>query len=125
MDLADFDLKGNAEAGFEFTLYNPYTGEDTEIKISVVGSDSKAYRQAKAEAMRESIKGGVVDTDAVSAKVYAKCITGWSGFAENGKDLPFNPDTAEDILNRYPWVMDQVAAKVDNRLNFTKPPKKK
>jgi len=124
MDLANYNLSGNAEAGFSFFLVDPITGKNTDVEFTVFGSDSRHYRRAKTNAIRESIKGSTMTEDEISAKVYAQCVKGWSGLSEKGKDIAFDTETTYHRFNKYPWIMDQVSAKIENRLNFTKPPKK-
>jgi hypothetical protein len=126
MDIFDFDLTTGAERGFTFNLRNPLTGEKTDAEITVVGSDSKAYRRAKTEAMREAVKAdGAFDDDEFSASVYSKCVTAWSGVnGRDGEPLECTAENAKQVMTDLPWFMDQVGGQIDKRSNFTKPAEK-
>ena len=125
MNLFDLDLKGNAEAGFKMLVKNPITNEDTDCTISIVGSDSKAYRKARANSIREAMKvGGDIDTDKASAEIYAKCITGWTGMSGPDGEIKYSEEKALELLMQFSWLSDQVGIVIESRLNFTKPPKK-
>ena len=129
MELFDYDLAKNAESGFTMKVRSPLTGEETDAVIELVGSDSKTYRRVRAEVMRKHAKLAsedkeyIADADQVNAEVYSKCITGWSGMTGEGKEIEFSESKAFELLSQFNWLCDQVANAVDNRLNFTKPPK--
>ena len=123
MDIANLDLRKNAEAGLDLVINHPLTGDETDIIISVVGSDSRQYRQAYAEEIRRAYTEKP-SHDESDARVYSQCITGWSGIEENGKEVEFSPEAALNIFSKYQWICDQVGLAVDARANFTKPPKK-
>ena len=123
MDLNDFDLCRDADDGFEMIVKNPRTGKPTDIKISVIGSDSKTYRAAKSKIFRKAASSDV-DTDDLSAEVYAACVTGWSGVNRGGKDIDFSYEAALSLFTDLPWLMDQVGVAVETRANFTKEPAK-
>lgn len=129
INLEDFDLTTDAERGFDLTLKDPYTGKSTDVVFSVIGSDSRAYRSAKAEAFRANLKtaredGEQEDADELNARIYAKCVRNWEGLSLKGQPLEYSPENALTVLKRFPWISDQIAAAVENRLNFTKPPEK-
>lgn len=125
MNIFEYDLSTAAEEGFTLTLRDPLTGKDTDAEITVIGSDSKAYRRAKAEAMRKAAKAKDSDTDELSADVYAACIKDWDNLTdEKGEPIPFSQEKARELLGRFPWFMDQVGYAVDTRGNFMKPVEK-
>lgn len=123
MDLSLFDLSKDADSGFKMTVVDPKTNEPTDASIYVIGSDSKVYRSAKAKIYRKAAREDV-DADELSAEVYSNCITGWSGLQDKGEDIEFNHEAALNLLNRLPWLMDQVSFAVETRSNFTKKPAK-
>ena len=121
MDISQFDYQASAEAGYTFALKHPETGEDTDITITVLGSDSKEYRKAfTAEVRRANEAEGETDADESNARVYSKCVTGWDGLEENGKAIKCTTENAYRVLERYTWIAKQVAAAVEKRANFTK-----
>ena len=125
MDITDLDLTAAAESGFKFVLYHPVTEKDTDIEFEVYGSDSKRYRKARAEAQRKAMLDpeSKLSTDDLSAYIYARCIKAWKNIEEHEKEIVFSVEAAEDLFKRRLWILDQVAAKVDNRVNFTMPTK--
>jgi hypothetical protein len=125
MNLFDLDLKSDAEAGFKMLVKHPVTNKDTDCTISVVGSDSKVYRKARADSIREAMKkGGDIDTDEASAEIYAKCITGWIGMSGPDGEIKYSEEKALELLMRFSWLCDQLGIVIESRLNFTKPLKK-
>lgn len=136
MDISKYDYQAGAESGFTLTLKEPeLTVEkdkkgkavrsyyaDTDIRITVLGADSKAYRKAFTAEIRRGKDEAEADVDESNARVYSKCITGWEGIEENGKPVKFSEDAAFDLLNRYRWITDQVAEAVEKRANFMTPP---
>ena len=128
MNLFDYDLTANADAGFSMKVRSPLTGEESDAVIHLVGSDSKSYRRVRTEVMRKHAKLGsedkdyVADVDTVNAEVYSKCITGWDGMSGPDGLIEFSEVKALELLTKFAWLCDQVAGAVDNRLNFTKLP---
>lgn len=122
MDLSKYDLCAAADSGFEMVVRDPYSGKETDAKITVIGSDSKVYRAAKSVAYREAAEGK--SEEEISAKVYSKCITSWEGMSD-GKDLiEFSEEKAFEVLLKLTWLMDQVGLAVEKRSNFMKKPEK-
>ena len=125
MNIFDYDLTTAAEEGFTLTLRDPISGEKTDAEITVIGSDSKTYRRAKAEAMRKVAKSQDSDPDEVSADVYAACVKGWDNLTDDkGKPIPFSQEKSRELLVKFPWLMDQIGMAVDSRANFMKPVEK-
>lgn len=122
MDIAQYDYQAGAESGFTFTVKHPESKEDTDIRITVMGADSKAYRKA----FTAEIRRGQDDPDAdeSNARIYSKCIIGWEGIEENGKPVKFSQEKAYEILDRYRWITAQIAEVVEKRANFMTPPEK-
>ena len=119
MDISQFNYRASAEAGYTFTLKHPETGEDTDITITVIGADSKAYRNAFVNELRKNADKESVDTIATDASVYSKCISAWTNIEENGEALECTQENAFKLLENYPWITLQVAEAVESRVNFT------
>lgn len=125
MDLAKFDLKSNAEKGSDVKIMNPIDNTETDIVVSVVGSDSARYRNANIAAMVEvpyDDKMPTVEKAAAVTKrsslVLAACVTAWSGIDVNGKSLEYTPAAALEVLAQYDWIADQLGDHIKNRENF-------
>lgn len=126
MDLANYDLAAKAEAGSEVKILDPVNGEPTDIIITVVGADSKTYRNAVALAAYE-YKIGDDDSkmlerlEAVISRQYstlAACTTGWEGIEIDGKPLEFNRTNALELYTRFDWLAQVVFDHIRKRENF-------
>lgn len=124
MNLSDYDLSANATRGFEMVVRDPITDKPTDAVISIIGSDSKTYRKVKNETLRRVAKGDDLDADQISAAVYTACVTGWRDLSVDGKPLEYSVEAANDLLVRFPWLMDQIGTAVESRSNFTRPSEK-
>jgi hypothetical protein len=125
MDLANFDLKANADRGFDVAVTNPIDDSETDIIVSVVGSDSARYRNANIAAMVEIPLDDSMPTaervDAVTRRaslILAACVTGWVGIEVDGKVLELTEASAVELLAQYDWIADQLSEKIKNRENF-------
>ncbi len=127
MELTNYDLAADAENGFSLELIDPKTGKKAGVTIEVIGSDSKVYRKAKNDSLRRMSKaikdGKEIDNDVESVKLYAPCVTGWSGFTWGGESFEYSKDNAVKLLTQFGWIIDQVSVAVEKRSNFTKKPK--
>lgn len=128
MDLANYDLSAKAEAGSEVKILDPKSGEPTDIVITVVGSDSKTYRNAVALAAYEHKMGGDDDSEmlerleTVISRQYstlAACTTGWEGIELDGETLEFSRENALKLYSRFDWISQDVFVHIKNRENFT------
>lgn len=122
MDLSKYDLCAAADSGYDMVVRDPYTGKPTDAVISLIGSDSKVYRAAKSVAFREAAEDK--GEEEISAKVYSKCITGWSGMSDGKELIEFSEEKAFDVFLSLTWLMDQVGLAVEKRANFMQKPEK-
>ncbi len=118
MNINDFDLKAKAERGLTVTLMHPIEkGVELDAKVSIVGIDSKAYRQATAKMKR--LDNATDEQKAkAGAKLLASITTGWEGIEEDGKELVFSFDNAVSLYLKYDWIADQILAKAYDRKAF-------
>jgi hypothetical protein len=125
----DLDSLKVTEDAVDLPIYNPITGERTDITIKVIGQDSEEYKQkARAlykRALKKAPKGDLAklnddDDEAFAVKLRAAHIKGWENMTEKGKALPFSVEAAEHVIRNYPVIADQVAEFVADRANFMK-----
>jgi hypothetical protein len=132
--MADLEAVATASAqseqGVTFTVYqpddNPYKGPDgKDVTISVVGKESKAYRDAENIITRRALKKRRQITEPEELRqnridLAVACITGWSGW-ENGKQpLPFTAENARKLL-AHRHILEQVEEAIGaHAANFTK-----
>lgn len=123
MDLSQYDLTANAEKGFDYVVKDPISGKATDATVTVMGSDSKAYRRIRNEITREVARSGKdIDADDLSCRIYAECITGWSGLSDGKGLIEYSKEAASKLMNDLPWLMDQIGLAVEKRANFTVKP---
>ena len=122
-DLATLDTAKVAEEGAELLVSHPTTGEDLGIKIVLIGTDSKTFRDiSKIRAtMALKKKTREIDLDQNeqdSIELLARCTKGWFGITENGKDIPFNHENAVELYTKYLWLREQIDRFMADRSNF-------
>ena len=122
-DLAKLDTAKVAEEGAELRVAHPTTGEDLGITITLIGTDSKTFRDISKSRATASLKKKTREIDLDqneqdSIELLARCTKGWSGITENGKDIPFNHENAVELYTKYVWLREQIDRFMADRSNF-------
>jgi hypothetical protein len=131
-DLAKHNYTEIAEAGYEFELKLPGTGEGTGAFITVRGDQSKTvkafgrkkYSEFKLREQQAKRRGKDVEdmtleeAEELSIESAVVRIITWKNISENGKDVPFTKENAERILKEYPFIKDQILEEAGSLLNF-------
>jgi len=131
-DLAKHNYTEIAEAGFEFELKLPGTGEGTGVFITVRGDQSKTvkafgrkkYSEFKLREQQAKRRGKDVDdmtleeAEELSVESAIVRVISWKNITENGKEVPFTKENAERIFKEYSWIKDQVMEEAGQLLNF-------
>ena len=122
-DLATLDTSKVAEEGAELLDSHPTTGEDLGIKIVLIGTDSKTFRDISKSRATASLKKKTREIDLDqneqdSIELLARCTKGWSGITENGKDIPFGHENAVELYTKYLWLREQIDRFMADRSNF-------
>lgn len=129
VSLDDFDTITNAQAGVRMRLKSLKTGEFVDAWITVHGSDSDVYAQAKTEFDRtildrtkDSTKGPLTETEikALQAELLAKCTSKFENMTMDGQPLTYTKASAQQMYLRYPAIKDQVDIFIGKRANFLK-----
>src|SRR5690242_12209017 len=109
MDLADFKIKKDAEAGVAMVIESPVDGkpvlaEDGKpMTITLVGKDHKDYlaaahdqnnRRIKQAAAVGRLKVSSVELLADHIDLLVACTKSWHGIKVGGQDLDFSEDNA-------------------------------
>lgn len=132
-----FDLTKNnygevAEAGYEFELKLPGTGEGTGAFITVRGDQSKTvkaysrkkYAEFKLKEQQARRRGKDVEdmtleeAEELAVEAAIVRVITWKGIDEAGKPVAFTKDTATRIFMEHPWIRDQVMEESSQILNF-------
>ena len=121
MDISAINYKANAENAYTFKLV--LDGDETDIELTVIGADSKAYRSAFTKELRANADAENVDVDASNARIYSVCLVGWTNIEEGKKPLEYSQENALYLLEQYPLICNEVSKAVEKRANFTPPNK--
>jgi hypothetical protein len=136
-NIMSFDLSKNnfaevAEAGYEFELKLPGTGEGTGAFITVRGDQSKTvkayarkkYSEFKLKEQQAKRRGKEVEditldeAEELAIESAVIRVIDWKGIAENGKDVPFTKENAERIFKEHSWIREAVTEEAGQLLNF-------
>ena len=122
-DLAKLDTAKVAEEGAELRVAHPTTGEDLGITITLIGTDSKTFRDISKSRATASLKKKTREIDldqneSDAVELLAKCTKGWSGITENGKEIVFSHDNAVQLYTKYLWLREQIDRFMADRSNF-------
>ncbi len=118
------DIAAREDAGRTIHLRSA-TGEleywpdgKTPITLTVVGTYSKKYREAKRTVQKRYQKRREVDVDEFTQEIAALCITAWSIPLGEGP-TPLTKENALKLLQRAPWVAEQVAEAMGDHEGFS------
>ena len=122
-DLAKLDTAKVAEEGAELHVAHPTTGEDLGITITLIGTDSKTFRDISKSRATASLKKKTREIDldqneSDAVELLAKCTKGWAGITENGKEVAFSHDNAVQLYTKYLWLREQIDRFMADRSNF-------
>lgn len=131
LDLAITNIAAEAEAGYEFELLHPATGEGTEGFIKVRGEKSKTVqnharkvvnemqkREKVAKGKNKDVDLSIEELESLAIDRAIVRIISWRGIQEDGQDVSFTRENAERILKDHPWIREAVIEESENLLNF-------
>ena len=120
-----------SEAGIEFELVHPATGEGLDAWIKVRGEKSRTVQNHARKVVtemqkREKVaKGKGKDVDLTISELEDMAveravvrIISWKGIQENGEDIPFTKENAERILKDHAWIREVLMEESSNLSNF-------
>lgn len=133
MDLKGLDTTKLADEGVSLTLKHPATGADLKdgdqpVQITVVGQDSKRYRDAQAKTSekrlssvlargrRAKLSAAEVETDSLDLLV--TCTIGFKNISLDKKPLECTPDNVRKLYTQFAWIREQVDEFINDRSNF-------
>lgn len=123
MELADFHTAESHQTGSEIRVRKP-DGSYSDCYITVVGIDSPQWREIVKNRNRSDLRK-VIESDEKSeadekAEDLAKASLNWRGFTDQGQEIEFSQDKAEQLYSAAPYIADQVDMFIANRVNFIK-----
>lgn len=126
------NTKAASETPYELALTHPVTGETLPVTIQVYGDDSQAVReytrkQLKSLMRKQSFaqrtgKNQDPSLDELEEMPIESAIVrtaGWSGFTDNGEELPFTAENARKVYAQL-WIAQQVIEASRDLGNFIK-----
>jgi alkyl sulfatase BDS1-like metallo-beta-lactamase superfamily hydrolase len=120
MDLNQLATVERHEAGAEFQLLNPATGEKEDAIFTVQGTDSKAWRKAQKEQRRKFENQEDVDffDHEYVWPMVANVIIDWKNLEKDGKPFKYSRDNALWLCENSPFVVNQIFGFLIDRDNF-------
>jgi len=121
MDVNDLKTRPLHDAGAEMRVKD-MNGKPTDFYIKFVGLDAKAWEQIKKETQRKAFD----KKESVSVpELLAKAALDWRGLKNGEQDVLFCYESALDLFENAPYLVDQADAFISDRKNFLKPSSKK
>lgn len=132
LDLTKTNLAEAADAGYEFEIKLPGSGEGTGAFITVRGEMSKTVKAYARQKFREfqlreqqakrrgkqSEELTLEEAEEMAVEAAVIRVIGWRGITENGKEVSFSKETAEKIFTEHSWIREQVMEESNQLLNF-------
>lgn len=98
---------------------------ENDIKLTILGSDSKVYSDAHRAEMRLQSKDDDYDGLLGLMRIQASVIKSWENVTFEGKEIECNFDNALMIIKNCKWIAEQVKVFCEDRANFFLLPTKK
>ena len=124
LDLSSLDLVAKSDAGFRLELVHPASQDALGVFVTVAGTDSKRYADLQREVADKRLnKRGPKRNDFAfyeeeARRVVAGCVMGWDGVVVDGEELPYTEANALALLERFPWIREQVQTAMGDRGNY-------
>lgn len=134
IDLSTLDTGAACDKGCEIELLHPITRAPLSQYISVVGKDSKLFREHVARTSNverrallasqrraQPYEGKSFETQQEEGtELLAACTTGWRNLFYKGSEFPFSNDNARKLYAEQIWIRAQVDAAIVDVENFMK-----
>lgn len=127
-DLSTLDTGSQRqEDGVPVEIKHPVTGQGLGITVTVASYEServKAVARAMGNKALLQQKRNPRKADTVEAveertlEIAIAAIVGWDGVELEGKKLPFTRENARTVLERYPFIAEQIDAVAADRAAF-------
>lgn len=95
----------------------------TDVKIHIVGKDSKTFERVEEAAKRKYLESEGADEVSVEDRL-AEMTLGWEGVPDPREsefvELPFSKENAKLFYEKAPFVREQVNRFMSDRANFMK-----
>ena len=116
MDLKSLYTVEAHESGSEVQIISPVTGKKTDFFITVMGPDSKQFR----EAVKTFHRALLEDNEAGESDMLVAVTKGWKGLKDGKTPVEFSPAVAKELYVNSPFVAAQLDRYIADRKNFTR-----
>lgn len=121
MDIEKLYTLDAHDSGSELQLKDQF-GKNIDSYVTVVGLDSKVWRQIDAERNQKLVAKMIAKDDSpvddTTAETLARATVSWRGFTSDGKELEFSKASAAELYKKAPYIADQVDRFIGRRANF-------
>lgn len=127
-DLSSLDAGvSRQEEGIPVDIRHPATGKPLGITITVASYESERVKAVAREMGNQLLlqqRRNPKKADSVEAheertfRIALAAIIGWEGVEMAGKPLPFSRENARTVLERYPFIAEQIDAAAGDRAAF-------
>lgn len=103
---------------------NDKFGQPTDMKVTLIGTESKPFREAVYRLSREQMArkdaSDVEQAERDTVRLLAACVVGWENVTDNGVPVPCTPDAAFELLfnPEFKFIREQVDAFASVSENF-------
>ena len=131
LDLNKNNLADAAEAGYEFEIVLPGSGDKTGAFVTVRGEMSKhvkafarsKFREFQIREQQAKRRGkesdlSIEEAEDLAVETAVARVISWRGITEDGVDVPFNQENAERVFREHSWIREQVMEESGQLLNF-------
>lgn len=126
MELNQLETVTDHNTGAEYNVLSPVDGLPTDVYITIAGSDSTVWREAKKKQTQAIInaradsKMDQLDYEAMDAIALAEATISWRGITKDGKEFKFSLENAKKLYSESPSVASQLITFLSDRANFIK-----
>ena len=133
-DLANLNTTSACDKAEEIELKHPVTNVPLGMFLSVIGKDSKEFREHTRRRINERLRRDAMATkrgkdpevrtiesiEDENIELLVLCTKGWRGMIMNGDDLPFTRENLIKVFKEYTWIYDQANENIGALDNFLK-----
>jgi hypothetical protein len=99
-------------------------GEDVKpVRALVAGTYSRRYRRVEESLRDKRMKKGSRYTgeqfERDQVRLAALCVLDWEGFFASGKPIPCDESNVATVLQKAPWIRDQVTTAMQDHEGFS------
>lgn len=115
-------IVNKADEGVWIDIVGP-NGEATDVKVKVLGADSKAYKDRQKELMDRRIKNrkmtiSAEDIENEALSTLASCVVAWEGVCDDNGAIKHSDAAVRKLLKENNWLREQIDAEVSDRSRF-------